>query len=343
MENQIALEAAKSQLEEAIARTNEMAVEAEIASAAKIEAKNLDLATLDFDLSSLLDDVAATMAMRAHEKGLELICAADPAVPTMLRGDPGRVRQILINLTGNALKFTPGGEVAVCVSLVDEEGARGTQTAQKDESKVLLRFSVRDTGIGIPAAKLGLLFNKFSQVDSSSTRQYGGTGLGLSISQQLAGLMGDEIGVDSEEGKGSEFWFTARLGRQPEGAPQAESPQPVDLLGVRALLVDDNATNREILAVRLTAWGMRPSQAQDGPGALQALLRAVEENDPFRIAVIDMQMPGMDGETLGRVIKADKRLADTRMGLLTSLGTRGDARCFSGFDRGLPEQTCQAQ
>ena len=283
----------------------------------KIEAGKLDLETLDFDLSSLLDDFAATLAVRAHEKGLELLCAADPEVPTLLRGDPGRLRQILTNLAGNAVKFTHAGEVAVRVSLVERES----------RNDVLLRFSVRDTGIGIPADKIGLLFDKFSQVDASTTRQYGGTGLGLAISKQLAELMGGEVGVSSEEGKGSEFWFTARLGKQAEGA-QAESRPPADLRGVRVLIVDDNATSREILTTRLTSWGMRPSEAQDGPGALQALYRALDENDPFRIAVIDMQMPGMDGEALGRAIKADERLADTRMVMLTSLGTRGDARRF---------------
>jgi PAS domain S-box-containing protein len=293
----------------------------------KIEAKKLDLELLEFDLSSLLDDFAATLAVRAHEKGLELLCAADPTVPTLLRGDPGRLRQILTNLTGNAVKFTQDGEVAVRVSLVEEEEPRNTQTARKNQTDVLLRFSVRDTGIGIPADKLGLVFDKFSQVDASTTRQYGGTGLGLAISKQLTELMGGEVGVISEEGKGSEFWFTARLGTQTEGA-QAKSHPPANLRDVRALIVDDNATNREILTKRMTSWGMRPTGVKDGPGALQDLFRALDENDPFRIAVIDMQMPGMDGEALGRAIKADARLSDTRMVMLTSLGTRGDARRF---------------
>jgi PAS domain S-box-containing protein len=278
----------------------------------KIEAKKLDLEMLDFDLSSLLDDFAATLAVRAHEKGLELLCSADLDVPILLRGDPGRIRQILTNLTGNAVKFTPDGEVAVRVSLME-----------KNEKDVLLRFSVCDTGIGIPKNKIGILFDKFSQVDASTTRQYGGTGLGLAISKQLAELMGGEAGVSSEEGKGSEFWFTARLGKQ---AMEPESIPPADLSGVRILVVDDSATNREILTNRLTSWGMHPYEAQDGPGALQALYLALNENDPYRIAVIDMQMPGMDGESLGRTIHEDNRLSDTRMVMLTSLGMRGDAR-----------------
>jgi CheY-like chemotaxis protein len=186
---------------------------------------------------------------------------------------------------------------------------------------------VRDTGIGIPADKIGLIFDKFSQVDASSTRQYGGTGLGLAISRQLAEMMGGEAGVNSENGKGSEFWFTARFDKQ-AGGLHSESILPADLRGVRVLIVDDNATNREILTTRLTSWGMRPSEVQDGYAAIQALCMAIEENDPFRIAVIDMQMPGMDGETLGRIIQADYRMAGTRMVMLTSMGTRGDARRF---------------
>ncbi|MCX5883485.1 MAG: response regulator, partial [Deltaproteobacteria bacterium] len=262
----------------------------------KIEAKKLELEMLDFDLSILLDDFADTLAVRAYEKGLELLCSAELDVPTLLRGDPGRLRQILTNLAGNAVKFTHDGEVAVRVSLMEE-----------NENDVLMRFSVRDTGIGIPENKIGLIFDKFSQVDASTTRQYGGTGLGLAISKQLAELMGGETGMSSKEGNGSEFWFTARLGKQ-AGGKQVESIPSVDLCGVRVLIVDDSATNREILTTRLASWGMRPS------------------DDPFRVAVIDMQMPGMDGETLGRVIRADNRLIDTRMVMLTSMGMRGDVR-----------------
>jgi len=296
----------------------------------KIEAKKLDLEILDFDLPMMLDDFAAMLAVRAHEKGLELLCDADLDVPTLLRGDPGRLRQILTNLTGNAIKFTHAGEVVVRVSALKEvagDRRQGAGTNTDHAHSVLLRFSVRDTGIGIPKDKIGLLFDKFSQVDASITRHYGGTGLGLAISRQLAELMGGEAGVSSEEGKGSEFWFTVRLNKQPAGA-HAESIPPADLRGVRVLIVDDSASSREILTTRLTSWGMRPSMAQDGPRAIQELCLALDENDPFRIAVIDMQMPGMDGETLGRIIQVDKRMADTRMVMLTSLGMRGDALRF---------------
>lgn len=284
----------------------------------KIEAKKLDLETLDFDLQSLLDDFAATMALKTHNKGLELICAADPDVPTLLSGDPGRLRQILTNLTGNAVKFTQQGEVAVRVALAHEQ--------PQDDKGVLLRFSIRDTGIGIPKDKIGMLFQQFTQVDASTTRQFGGTGLGLTISKQLAEMMGGSIGVNSVEGKGSEFWFTARFGLRAETA-QAET-HLTELRGVRVLILDDNATSREILTIRLTSWGMRPEEAPDGPSGLQALQRALSEGDPFQLAVVDMQMPGMDGEAVGRAVKGDTKLADTRLVMLTSLGTRDDAKRF---------------
>jgi len=280
----------------------------------KIEAGKLDLESLGFDLQSLLEDFTETMAFRAQEKGLELLCAADPRVPMLLRGDPGRLRQILTNLVGNALKFTHEGEVAIRVSLESKAGPA-----------VLLRFAVRDTGIGIPRDKLGLLFDKFTQADASTTRKYGGTGLGLAISKRLAEMMGGEVGVESEEGRGSEFWFTVRLEEQPEGT-KTEMPHPIDLKGVRALVVDDNAASREILTTRMALWGMRPSETADGPAALESLRRALEEGDPFPVVVIDMQMPGMDGEMLGAAIKADERLSGVRMVMLTSLGSRGDAR-----------------
>jgi signal transduction histidine kinase/CheY-like chemotaxis protein/HPt (histidine-containing phosphotransfer) domain-containing protein len=289
----------------------------------KIEAKKLDLEILDFDLSILLEDLASTLAIRAHEKGLELLCATDPEVPTLLKGDPGRLRQILTNLTDNAIKFTASGEVTIRVSVSEEQ----PQKMQQHSDDVLLRFSVHDTGIGIPRHKIAILFDKFSQVDASTTRRYGGTGLGLAISKELAEIMGGGVGVKSEKNQGSEFWFTARLGKQPVGERSEEHTTP-NLNGVKVLIVDDNATNREILTTRLASWGMRSSEAQDGPAALEALSRALEEGDPFRFALIDMQMPGMDGETLGRMIKIDTRHGETRMVMMTSIGARGDARRF---------------
>lgn len=275
----------------------------------KIEARKLELETIDFDLQSFLDDFAAAMAVPAQAKGLELFCSSNPGVPTMLRGDPGRLRQILTNLTGNAVKFTKTGEVSVRVSLEEE-----------CESDCLLRFSVRDTGIGVAKDRTTALFEKFTQLEVSTTREYGGTGLGLAISKDLAELMGGEIGVATEEDKGSKFWFTVRLNKQPGGAFIGRNISG-ELSGVHAIIVDDNATSREILTELLTSWGMRTVKAEGGPWALEDLYRATEEGDPFRIAVIDMQMPCMDGEAVGRAIKADRRLSDTRMVMLTSPGT----------------------
>jgi signal transduction histidine kinase len=291
----------------------------------RIEAKKLVLEKLDFDLSSLLDDFTAMMAVHANEKGLELLCSADPDVPTMLRGDPVRLRQILTNLVGNAFKFTNAGQVAISVSLEDE-GDEGVK--RDDKESVLLRFSVRDTGIGIPADKICLLFNKFSQVDSSITRQYDGAGLGLAISKQLAEMMGGEAGVSCEQGNGSVFWFTARFAKQ-SAEVCAESLSPAILCDVHVLIVDSSATVRKFLTTEMASLGMRPTEVQNGPDALQVLYQSLDKNDPIRIVMIDMQIPGMSSEILGRVIHSDKRMADTQTIMLTSsLVTRGDARRF---------------
>jgi CheY-like chemotaxis protein/HPt (histidine-containing phosphotransfer) domain-containing protein len=279
---------------------------------------------------STLDDFAATLAVRAHEKGLEFLCAADPDVPFLLQGDPGRLRQILTNLVGNAIKFTRQGEVAVRVTRTDSQSKTANPKSEIG-NQVELRFSIRDTGIGIPPDKLGLLFNKFSQVDASTTRQYGGTGLGLAISKQLVTLMGGQVGVRSEVGQGSEFWFTVRLGLQPVDAPDehSETPALAKLDGVRILVVDDNTTSREILRMRLTSWGMRSTEVDGGRVALKALAAALQQGDPFQVVILDMQMPEMDGATLGEMIKSDKSLSETLLVLLSSLGERGDARRFA--------------
>jgi signal transduction histidine kinase/DNA-binding response OmpR family regulator/HPt (histidine-containing phosphotransfer) domain-containing protein len=278
----------------------------------KIEAGKLEIEVLDFDLRTLFDDFAATMAVRAQEKHIEFVCAVSPEIPPLLRGDPGRLRQILMNLTGNAMKFTSQGEVAVRGSLVRES-----------EQEVVIRFAVRDTGIGIPAHKQGLLFRKFTQVDASTTRKFGGTGLGLAISKQLAELMGGEIGLVSEEGRGTEFWFTSKLEKQP--ASEAKQRLPANLAGARVLIVDDNVTNREVVRAQLRAWSVRPDEAPDGPTALRLLDQARAAGAPFRLALVDMQMPGMDGEELGRRVRHETRFAGTKLVLMSSIGQRGDA------------------
>ena len=298
----------------------------------KMEAGKLEMETLDFDLRALLDDFAATVALHAHDKGLEFICAAAPDVPAYLRGDPGRLRQILTNLTGNAVKFTQVGEIAVRASLVLET-----------DSEAIIRFSVRDTGIGIPAGKQELLFQKFTQADASTTRKYGGTGLGLAISKQLVEMMGGEVGFKSEEGHGSEFWFAVRLAKQ--SAQERTEMLLADIRGVHTLLVDDNATNREVLVAQLQSWGVRTEDAQDGFAALKALYLAKDTGDPFQIAILDMQMPGMDGVALGRAIKADETLRNTHLVLLSSLGQRGETRQMEevGFSAYLTKPARQSE
>jgi signal transduction histidine kinase/CheY-like chemotaxis protein/HPt (histidine-containing phosphotransfer) domain-containing protein len=271
----------------------------------KIEAGKLELETLDFDLQVVLDDFAAPLALRAQAKGLELICAAAPSVPTEVSGDPGRLRQILTNLTTNAVKFTAQGEVVVQARL-----------AAETPTQAVIRFTIRDTGIGIPLEAQDRLFQKFSQADASTARRFGGTGLGLVIAKQLTELMGGEIGVTSQEGVGSEFWFTVCLGKQMPRPKPAEPP--AGLRGVPVLVVDDSDTVRQVLLAQLAAWGVRAEATLDGPTALEVLIRAQQAGDPFRAAILDRQMPGMDGAALAQAIRADTRLGQTCLLLMTS-------------------------
>ena len=278
----------------------------------KIEAGKLELEMLDFDLRDVLEDFAVMMALRAHEKGLEFLCAANPEVPSRLKGDPGRLRQILTNLTGNAVKFTETGEVSVRVEMTS-----------KSDNDIVLRFSVRDTGIGIPRHKITMLFEKFTQVDASTTRKYGGTGLGLAISKQLAEIMGGQIGVTSSPGKGSEFWFTACLSLQSEEDGVRQTP--AEIRGKHILIVDDNATNRDILTARLVSWGAVVTEAADGPSALETLSRVQNTQTPFDVVITDMQMPEIDGLMLGRAIKQNPQLSNVRLIMMTSLGQPDNA------------------
>ncbi len=279
----------------------------------KIEAGKMDLEILDFDLRVMVEEVQDLLSARAFEKGLELACLVNHDVPSLLKGDPGRLRQVLMNLADNAVKFTETGQVIIRVSLDSEA-----------DTSVTVRFMITDTGIGIPADKQHLLFQSFSQVDASTTRRYGGTGLGLAISRRIAEMMSGQIGVDSREGAGATFWFTAELEKQ-TGGVKKEPVLPVDIQGQRILIVDDNRINRHILREQLKNWACMVEEAENGQDALKRLLQAAGDNAPFSLAIIDMVMPEMDGKSLGRKIKTDPRITDTAIVMLTSAGRRGDA------------------
>jgi signal transduction histidine kinase/DNA-binding response OmpR family regulator len=282
----------------------------------KIEAGKLDLEQVDFDLRTVLDRGTDLLFPQAHGKGLELACLVEPDVPTALRGDPGRTRQIVLNFLNNAVKFTHEGEVVVSAALEEET-----------DHDALIRISVRDTGIGIPEDRLHRLFQVFSQVDASNTREFGGTGLGLAISKQLSEAMGGGVGVSSDVGGGSCFWFTARFEKQPK-QPERVRPTPAHFRDLHVLVVDDNATNRTILEHNLTQWGCWPHSVASGPEALKALAEHAVTQEAFGLALIDMQMPGMDGEELAAKIRADRALRNIPVIMLTSMHTSRNARRF---------------
>ncbi len=271
------------------------------------------------------------MAMRAQQKGLEFILMIAPEIPAGVMGDPGRIRQILLNLTGNALKFTHKGEISVSV----------TPEFERNDS-VHLRFSVRDTGIGIPPDKQERIFSAFSQADSSTTRKYGGTGLGLSICRKLVELMKGKIGLLSREGAGSEFWFTLSLKKQKD-LPERVRPGTIE--NSRIIAVDDNSTNRRLISLLLDSWKCDYSIASGGAAALETLRRGTAGGRPFEIAILDMQMPEMDGEELGRRIIEDETIETPKMVVMSSMGARGDAARLHelGFSAYLTKPVKQSQ
>jgi PAS domain S-box-containing protein len=284
----------------------------------KIEAGKLELERIEMDLRATVEDTARVLAVQAHAKQIELTVSIDPMLPEVIVGDPGRLRQVITNLAGNAVKFTSQGEVNIEAKLLST-----------DEQGIRVRFDVRDTGIGIPADRLETLFMPFTQVDSSTTRRFGGTGLGLSIVRQLVDLMNGETGVQSTLGVGSHFWFTARFSHARAGAFSAERLSPLQLRGRRVLAVDDNATNLKILMGQLHYCGMDAEFARSAPEAMEMLKTAKREGRAFEIALLDHDMPDINGSQLGRQIMADPELRATRLVMLTSSGQTADARVFA--------------
>ncbi|MFC6286222.1 response regulator [Nocardioides sp. GCM10027113] len=271
----------------------------------KVEAGKLELEETDFDLVEVVEGAAELVADPARRKGLELLAYCSPALPATVNGDPSRLRQVLLNLASNAVKFTSEGEVVISADEVD-----------RSHDRVLVRFEVRDTGIGIDDTDPQQLFEPFTQADTSTTRRFGGTGLGLTICHQLATAMGGEIGVESTPGEGSTFWFTVPL-RLVEGETRPRR-RPSGLTGVKVLVVDDNETNRLILSEQLSAWGMNVATVDDGPTALDTLTAASDTGRPYALIMLDHLMPGMDGVELGKLVSADPDLTGTPMLMLTS-------------------------
>ena len=282
----------------------------------KIEAGMLNLESIDFDLQILIDDIVTAMAVQAQAKNLEFICDLDPAVARLLRGDPGRIRQIFTNIIGNAIKFTEKGEVAVAINCAEESA-----------DQLLLDCRIRDTGIGIPENKRDRLFKSFSQVDTSTTRKFGGTGLGLAISKHLAEMMDGSIQLNSEVGSGSTFTVKLRLNKQPK--QQEQEAVSTDLKDVRVLIVDNNLTSAQFMERRFKLWRMHPEISSSAPEALDLLSQQALCKTPFKLVVIDNQMLEMDGETFAHTIRNDPLLSPTSMIILTTLGMRGDAERFT--------------
>lgn len=297
----------------------------------KIEAGKLKLECIDFDLRHTVEDVVELFAESANSKGIEMACLISSEVPFLVRGDPTRLRQVLTNLVGNAVKFTVQGEIVIRVSLVEER-----------EEMLILWFEVSDTGIGIAPEAQTHLFEIFSQADGTMTRRFGGTGLGLAISKQLVEHMGGKIGVESVPEQGSTFWFTLRVRRS---EANIDPHTQINLQGVRVLVVDDHALNRIAVRHMLNHWGFQVSTASDSAQALEKLRTAVQENNPYTIALLDRYLPGMDGLALARAIKADSRFASLHLILLTPFGQRGDGEAArkAGIEGYLTKPIRQSQ
>lgn len=294
----------------------------------KIEAKKVELEVTDFNLRAVVEETVDVVAHKADLQDIELVFLINHDVPLLLIGDPTRLRQIMLNLLTNAIKFTSEGEVVLSVELESET-----------EKCCKVRFEVTDTGIGIPEDQIGLLFSPFTQVDASTTRLFGGTGLGLAICKELCSFMNGEIGVTSQTGRGSTFWFTAEILKQESTIPQIQDPPMVPmekLNGLKVLVVDDNATNRRVFDYHLRKWKCNVDAAESGPAALHKLNVAAESNKPYQLVLMDYQMPGMDGAMLAKCIRADPRMNDVLLLLCTSITRRGDTETmknegFAGY------------
>jgi signal transduction histidine kinase/DNA-binding response OmpR family regulator len=312
-----------------------MSVINEILDFSKIEAGKMEIESVDFDLNLVLDDMVDVLAIRAHEKNLVMACLIETPVPAFLVGDPGRLRQVLTNLLGNAIKFTHEGEILLNVA-VNKESA----------NEVILEFSVSDTGIGIPDIKIQSLFEAFTQADGSTTRKFGGTGLGLTISKKLVHMMGGSINIESTVGKGSKFIFTAKFLKQEiQSQPDFHKADLSKLSKKYILIVDDNITNRKVLGNMLKLWRCEYEEATNGNSALKKMRIALKNGKPFDMAILDMCMPKMDGETLGKLIKDDIDLQKTVLVMLTSIGERGDVKRLQrqGFSAYLTKPIKQSQ
>ncbi len=303
----------------------------------KVEARKLELEILDFDLQTTLENVKNILGMRAQEKGIDLFFQVDENVPSSLRGDPGRIRQILTNLVGNAIKFTHKGSVSVRVNLESK--------IKNNNNWTQLHFVVKDTGIGINPTKLSRLFRAFSQADGSYSRKYGGTGLGLAISKQLVEMMDGQIGVESEEGKGATFWFTVRLEMQVRQRPVLADTTIETLQGKRVLVIDDNETTLRLLAESLETWKCRHDEVMNRREVLGKLRTAAQSDDPYQIAILDTSMTKADSEALGKQILEDPLLQNTAVVITTSGGQRGDAARLekAGFAAYLTKPLNQSQ